>query len=115
MNPTPQSRTDPEYDARFGENFYIARPTQASISLSTTIPPDKTCVYVIVKDRTKQALALNVTFVAGADIAIHRSTRLYTATPTASYRPLVKSDYDFEAFGDTEYLYVIVKSKIAGG
>ena len=115
VNPSPQSRTDPEYDARFGENYYIARSGGASISLATTIKADKTCVYVVVKDRTKQALMVNVTFLAGADVAIHRSTRLFTTAPTISYRPIVKTDYDFEAFGDTEYLYIIVKSKINGG
>ncbi|CDW76313.1 UNKNOWN [Stylonychia lemnae] len=111
---TPQTSSDAEYDARFKDNFIIARSTPTVISTGSGIAASQTCVYVIVKQRTKQSLALNITFIAGADIAIHRGTRLFTATKTNSYLPTAVTNYQFDSFSDSEYLYIIVKSKVAG-
>lgn len=80
----------------------------------SSIGANQTCVYVIVKDRTKQSLALNITFMAGVDIAVHRGTRLFTAAKTASYTPTAATNYQFDSFSDTEYVYLIVKTKVAG-
>eukprot|EP00347_Sterkiella_histriomuscorum_P019892 403339912 len=113
-NPSPQTTTDKEYDARFGDNYFIARSSPTAMSLGTSIQANKTCVYVIRKDLGKQSLALNITFTAGADIAIHRGTRLFTGTFTNSYTPTAKTDYQFDTFGDSEYIYLIVKAKVAG-
>lgn len=72
-------------------------------------------MYVIRKDLKKQSLVLNITFLAGANIAIHRGTRMFNGTTTASYTPTAKINYQFDTFGDSEYLYIITKMTVAGG
>ena len=84
------------------------------MSLASGIPADKTCVYVIRKDLNAKSLVLNITFMGGANIAIHRGTRLFTGTITNSYLPTVKTNYQFDTFGDNEYMYMIVKSTVSG-
>jgi len=51
---------------------------------------------------------------AGVDIAVHRGTRLFTAAKTASYTPTSVTNYQFDSFSDSEYVYIVVKTKVNG-
>lgn len=59
-------------------------------------------------------MALNITFVGGANVAVLRGTNLFTGAFTAEYATNKAASYEFDNFGDSEYVYLIVKSKTTG-
>lgn len=80
---------DTEYDKRFGNNYAIARLNSnnepARISSGSGFASNSYCTYVIVKDRTKQGIVLNVTKL-DANVWIYRANKSFISiiSPTWS-------------------------------